>query len=235
MGIWDISHPPQISPTHILGHPSLRTARRLSISHLHSANILLGQSKRNGPLTVNTGGTTATCRQRSYSTSPKAICTPGQCISRISNAFQQERQASSIPPHHTEVSQSDLSTSLLLAQLERKPMLRLLSSSQVGNGGQHHLPLAAEGVDAAQSTAESKSPSWGCQAAMLLCYSSDACVTYLHCWFPSPSFPAGPGAVLTTHVEQLLCLPTVLGTAACSWRGLSPPISGSLYRPLGKS
>lgn len=56
------------------------------------------------------------------------------------NAFQQERQASSICPHRTEVSQSDLSVSWLVAQLEREPTLGLLSSSQVGNGGQHHLP-----------------------------------------------------------------------------------------------
>lgn len=52
--------------------------------------------------------------------------------------------------------------SLLVAQLETEPMLGLLSSFQVGNGRQHHLPLAAEGLDAAQSTAESKPRSWGC-------------------------------------------------------------------------
>lgn len=56
------------------------------------------------------------------------------------NAFQQERQTSTIHPHHTEVSQSDLSVSFLVAPLEREPMLGPLSSCQVGNGGQHHLP-----------------------------------------------------------------------------------------------
>lgn len=75
----------------------------------------------------------------------------------------------------------------------------------------------------------------GCQAALLPYCSSNACITYLRCWFPSPSFPASPGAVLTTHLEQLLCLQTVSGTAARSWRGPSPPIPASLYRPLGKS
>lgn len=59
-GIWDVSHLPQISPTHASGHPSPGTARRLFVSHLHSAHIFLGQSKRNGPLT---GGTTVICRQ----------------------------------------------------------------------------------------------------------------------------------------------------------------------------
>jgi len=46
--------------------------------------------------------------------------------------------------------------SLLVAHLARQPTFGLLSSSQVGNGRQHHLPLAGEGLDAAQSTAESK-------------------------------------------------------------------------------
>lgn len=64
---------------------------------------------------------------------------------------------------------------------------------------------------------------------------SNACVTYLCCCFPSPCFTASPGAVFNTHLEQLLCLQTVLGTAARSWRRLSPPIPASLYRPLGKS
>lgn len=48
--------------------------------------------------------------------------------------------------------------SWLVAQLEREPTLGLLSSSQVGNGEQHHLPLAADHLDAA----ESKPQSWGC-------------------------------------------------------------------------
>lgn len=34
--------------------------------------------------------------------------------------------------------------SLLVVQLQREPTLRLFSSSQIGNGWQHHLPLATE-------------------------------------------------------------------------------------------
>lgn len=47
--------------------------------------------------------------------------------------------------------------------------------------------------------------------------------------------PASPGAVLATHLEQIFCLQAVSGTAAHSWRGLSPPIPACLYRPLGES
>lgn len=96
-GIWNITHPPQISPTHISGHPSLRIAHRLSISHLHSANIFLGQSIRNGPLMIKTGGTTVTCRKRTYSTSPKAICPPVQCFSRISKCFPARKAGQQYP------------------------------------------------------------------------------------------------------------------------------------------
>lgn len=44
-GIWGFSHPLQISHTHVSGHPSLRSAQRLSSSHLQSANIFSGQNE----------------------------------------------------------------------------------------------------------------------------------------------------------------------------------------------
>lgn len=61
MGIWGLSHPLQISHTHISEYPSPRSAQRLSSSHLQSANIFL-EDKTDRPVTVNTGGTNAACR-----------------------------------------------------------------------------------------------------------------------------------------------------------------------------
>lgn len=63
MGIWGLSHPLQISRSHISEHPPLGSAQRLRSSHLQSANIFLGENKTDRPVTVNTGGTNATCRE----------------------------------------------------------------------------------------------------------------------------------------------------------------------------
>lgn len=96
--IWDVSHSPQKSPTHISGHTSLRTARRLSICALDSAKIFLGQSKRNWPVTVSAEEKTVTHRWRfSYSTSPKVIRTSIWCFSWISNWFAARKAGRQFP------------------------------------------------------------------------------------------------------------------------------------------
>lgn len=50
--------------------------------------------------------------------------------------------------------------SLLVVQLKREPTLRLLSSSQIGNGCQHHFPLATESGCSTEHCRE-KTPSLG--------------------------------------------------------------------------
>lgn len=107
--IWDVSHSPQKSPTHISGHTSLRTARRLSICVLDSASIFLGQSKRNRPVTVSAEGNTVTHRQRfSFSTSPhlKSFAHLYGAFHGSQTDLQQERQADSTHSQCIGISQS---------------------------------------------------------------------------------------------------------------------------------